>query len=89
MKANMLSFRVLAHQHIYFLEDGVEFGTSFIRNIGIKNEAAEQISSDETDNDPSIFWMSNPNNIWGKVADNQFRGQRYTHLFLCSCLTHS
>jgi hypothetical protein len=51
--------------HCYFLEDGGERGNTFDRLLGIlarpiAKEDGRQIIP--TDNEPSIFWLANPNN---------------------------
>lgn len=61
--------------HCYMLEDGIETGNEFIRNLGaytgiqgtiIPNQGANGV---ETDNSPATFWITNPTNTWiGNVA---------------------
>jgi hypothetical protein len=61
--------------HCFMLEDGIETGNEFIRNLGaftaiqrtiIPNLGANGV---ETDNAPSTFWITNPTNTWvGNVA---------------------
>ena len=53
--------------HCFITEDGVEHSNRFIRNIGINVEKSNRLLSDqsgrgETDNRPSVFWMTNMNN---------------------------
>lgn len=52
------------------LEDGGERFNSFVRNLGASTRAvATLIRAEETDDDPSTFWMTNPENSWvGNVA---------------------
>ena len=56
--------------HCFMLEDGMEIGNSFIRNIGIQTSAPTKVIPDygfngkETDSEPSTFWITNPANDW-------------------------
>lgn len=56
--------------HCFMLEDGMETGNSFIRNIGIQTAAPTDVIPDygfngrETDAEPSTFWITNPSNNW-------------------------
>ncbi|CAI5520036.1 unnamed protein product [Closterium sp. Naga37s-1] len=54
----------------FMVEEGGEQGNSFIRNVGIWTRAVEvKISSEETDDEPSTFWITNANNNYiGNVA---------------------
>lgn len=61
--------------HCFMLEDGIETGNQFIRNLGAHTSIPATIIPNmgsnglETDNEPSTFWMTNPSNIWiGNVA---------------------
>ncbi|CAI7748593.1 unnamed protein product [Closterium sp. NIES-53] len=56
--------------HCFMVEEGGEQGNSFIRNVGIWTRPVKvKISSDETDDEPSTFWITNPNNNYiGNVA---------------------
>eukprot|EP00898_Chlorokybus_atmophyticus_P000171 jgi/Chlat1/1154/Chrsp112S01614 len=51
--------------HGYFLEDGVETGNVFTNNLAIYIVSVTKlISEEETDDEPSAFWMSNLDNTW-------------------------
>jgi hypothetical protein len=56
--------------HCYFLEDGVEMGNTFERNLGMLTRAADpKYAVLETDLLPATFWISNPaNTVRGNVA---------------------
>ncbi|KAL7555749.1 hypothetical protein ACA910_013059 [Epithemia clementina (nom. ined.)] len=61
--------------HAIILEDGIETGNEFFRNLGAFTRAVEVVipnnglNGDETDAAPATFWMSNPSNSWiGNVA---------------------
>ncbi|GJP36650.1 hypothetical protein CLOM_g21134 [Closterium sp. NIES-68] len=56
--------------HCFMVEEGGEQGNSFIRNVGIwTRPAVVKISPEETDDEPSTFWISNANNNYiGNVA---------------------
>ncbi|CAI5458328.1 unnamed protein product, partial [Closterium sp. Yama58-4] len=63
--------------HCFMVEEGGETGNTFLRNLGIWTRAVEvliPLSSDptkteETDDNPSTFWITNPNNnLIGNVA---------------------
>jgi len=56
--------------HCFMLEDGVEMSNSFNGNIGaLTRKVSTLISSDETDNSPATFWITNPSNSFsGNVA---------------------
>eukprot|EP00051_Salpingoeca_urceolata_P028169 m.485395 g.485395 ORF g.485395 m.485395 type:complete len:1419 (+) comp23799_c0_seq1:249-4505(+) len=51
--------------HCFLLEDGVETGNVFDNNavVGLYRPAT-LISNDESDDDPSGFWITNPDNTW-------------------------
>jgi hypothetical protein len=56
--------------HCYMLEDGIETGNTFIRNIGIMTSVQQRLipnmgtNGKETDDSPATFWMTNPTNSW-------------------------
>jgi hypothetical protein len=56
--------------HCFMLEDGIETGNVFIRNLGSMTAIQKVIIPNlgtngvETDNSPSTFWMTNPTNTW-------------------------
>ncbi|EFC45237.1 hypothetical protein NAEGRDRAFT_66848 [Naegleria gruberi] len=56
-----------AYGHMYFLEDGSEYGNQFISNLGIdpipisKENSKRLIPSDTS---VSVFWITNPNNTF-------------------------
>ena len=57
--------------HCYILENGIETGVSFLRNLGAQIDAPATLipGNDETDDEPAIFWITNPTNILqGNVA---------------------
>ncbi|CAI6007157.1 unnamed protein product [Closterium sp. NIES-64] len=56
--------------HCFMVEEGGEQGNSFIRNVGIWTRPVKvKISSEETDDEPSTFWITNANNNYiGNVA---------------------
>jgi hypothetical protein len=61
--------------HCFMLEDGIEVGNKFIRNIGIKTLPPERTIPNngtngvESDGTPATFWITNPSNTWiGNVA---------------------
>lgn len=61
--------------HCFIVEDGMETGNRFIRNLGAQTGIPDKIipnlgpNGQETDYDPSTFWITNPSNIWiGNVA---------------------
>ena len=61
--------------HCFMLEDGIETGNHFIGNIGAQIGIPEMIipnqgpNGKETDDDPSVFWITNPSNYFvGNVA---------------------
>jgi hypothetical protein len=61
--------------HCYVLEDGIETGNEFIRNLGSQTGKPEKLipnlgsNGDENDNQPSTFWITNPTNSFlGNVA---------------------
>jgi hypothetical protein len=61
--------------HCFMTEDGIETGNEFIRNMGAQTGPPTTIipnlgpNGDETDMEPSTFWISNPTNSWvGNVA---------------------
>lgn len=61
--------------HCFLLEDGIETGNHFIRNLGAQIGIPDIIipnkgtNGKETDDDPSVFWITNPSNSFlGNVA---------------------
>lgn len=58
------------------LEDGGELGNTFARNLGASTLRVEQlIRAEETDDSPSTFWITNPDNTW---VDNVAAGSAST-----------
>ena len=63
--------------HGFMLEDGAEQGNKFIRNLGAVSLPVDTlISNDESDNLPSTFWITNPQNTWQEnvAAGSHFSG---------------
>lgn len=61
--------------HCYITEDGMEINNQFIRNLGAQTGIPATIipnqgdNGDETDGQPSTFWITSPTNSWiGNVA---------------------
>lgn len=61
--------------HCFIVEDGMETGNKFLRNLGAQTGAPDEVIPDwgpngiETDDDPATFWITNPSNYWiGNVA---------------------
>lgn len=61
--------------HCYIVEDGIETGNRFIRNLGALTSIPATLipnlgsNGKETDGTPSTFWITNPSNTWiGNVA---------------------
>jgi G8 domain len=63
--------------HCYLTEDGTEIGNEFVMNIGIQTgpvtvlipNIASAMNGEESDEEPSTFWITNPSNTWiGNVA---------------------
>ena len=61
--------------HCYMTEDGMENNNEFIRNLGARTGIVTTIipnsgpNGDETDAEPSTFWITSPTNSWiGNVA---------------------
>ena len=56
--------------HCFMTEDGIEQGNKFLYNLGALTRAVvtripnNGSNGEETDNEPSTFWMTNPNNVW-------------------------
>lgn len=45
------------------IEEGGETGNTFINNFGLRTRAVtKKIAADETDDSPSTFWVTHPNN---------------------------
>jgi hypothetical protein len=47
--------------HAFFLENAIEIGNKFIRNLGMNIQVASLIPSDSQ---PAVFWITNPNNTY-------------------------
>ena len=59
--------------HCFIVEDGVETGNKFVRNLGAKTDTVDRLIPNETDDRPSTFWITNPTNEWiGNVAAGSF-----------------
>lgn len=60
--------------HCFFLEDGIETGNKFLYNLALiaeKPEPNQMIIP--SDSQPTIFWITNPNNTWiGNVVAGAF-----------------
>ena len=61
--------------HCFIVEDGIETGNKFIKNLGAQTGIPKRLipdtgpNGDETDDRPSTFWITNPTNSWiGNVA---------------------
>ena len=55
--------------HCYMLEDGAEMDNTFEYNLGSLTKPAKRIRDEETDDEPSTFWVTNPVNTFrGNVA---------------------
>jgi len=52
--------------HCFFVEDGVETGNTFERNLGAacRNVAKSDMVVGENDDKASVFWITNPDNHW-------------------------
>jgi hypothetical protein len=56
--------------HCFIVEDGIETGNMFIRNLGAQTGIPKKIIPNdgtngiETDDKPATFWITNPSNIW-------------------------
>lgn len=56
--------------HCFIVEDGIETGNKFIRNLGVQTGIPDTIIPNlgpngyETDHDPATYWITNPSNIW-------------------------
>jgi len=50
--------------HCYFTEDGIETGNSFEHNLGASVRKPANLISGENDDNPSVFWITNPENHW-------------------------
>lgn len=63
--------------HAVMLEDGGETGNTFEKNLGaVGNGVDIPISADESDANPSTFWITNPQNTWinNVAAGSHFSG---------------
>lgn len=52
---------------MFFLEDGTEHGNTFSWNLGMivyGIPAAEQLPGISSDDNPVIWWITNPDNTW-------------------------
>jgi len=51
--------------HCYITEDGIETGNSFLRNLGAQIDGPATLipNNSETDNQPAIFWITQPTNF--------------------------
>lgn len=54
--------------HCFFLENGDEVNNVFTRNLGAGVKKATKLVSEEsgrteTDDQPSVYWISNPSNF--------------------------
>jgi len=50
--------------HCFFTEDGIETGNSFTHNLGVNIRKPSKVIPGENDNQPSVFWITNPQNSW-------------------------
>ena len=54
--------------HCFFTEDGIETGNRFIQNLGAQIKIPERLIDidgvAESDNEPTVFWITNPNNTF-------------------------
>ena len=48
--------------HCFFIEDGVETGNLYEHNLAMVIRKPQILIPDENDNEPSAFWISNPQN---------------------------
>ena len=63
------------HGHCYMTEDGGEIDNVFRGNLGAFTQAATRlVGPTESDDFPSTFWCSNPQNEW---TDNVAAGSRH------------
>ena len=55
--------------HCFMLEDGIERGNKWIRNLGAATSSPAKVVPGGSDKEPSIFWISNPVNTYlGNIA---------------------
>ena len=55
--------------HCFMLEDGIERGNQWIRNLGAATRSPIKVVPGGSDKEPSIFWISNPSNTYvGNIA---------------------
>lgn len=55
--------------HCYIVEDGIERGNRFVRNLGAETIVPAESVPGASDRDPAVFWITNPLNIFdGNVA---------------------
>jgi len=68
--------------HMYFLEDGGEYGNVFNHNLGIRARSIGASTGNQlipTDVTPAIFWITNPyNNYTNNAAASGFHGFWYS-----------
>lgn len=57
--------------HGYFLEDGIEQRSSFLRNLGLLTRRSDKPLLPDSDDAPATFWITNPNN---RFVDNVAAG---------------
>jgi len=50
--------------HCFFTEDGIETGNIFERNLGANIRKPAIVIPNENDDNPSVFWITNPQNSW-------------------------
>jgi hypothetical protein len=55
-----VSYNIMGHS--FFIEDSVETDNHIKNNVGILGRASWSLLN--TDNNPAIFWMTNPSNFW-------------------------
>lgn len=67
-----VAYNVLGH--MYFIEDGVETGNNYTRNVGIMaHRSYSLLNSDQT---PAIFWITHPSNYFygNRAVASHFHG---------------
>jgi cell migration-inducing and hyaluronan-binding protein len=68
--------------HVYFIEDGGERANIFDHNLGVRTQAVASESGRliiPTDVNPSIFWITNPNNTY---TNNAAVGGKFGYWFI-------
>lgn len=53
-----------AFAHCFIVEDGIETGNTFERNLGAGVLPPEIVIPGRNDNEVSVFWITNANNTW-------------------------